>query len=337
MWSRGSRRPRRPASACGPLIGSSWGFQATPELTAAAARRAGERAAEVARASARVTGVPIDLAAGAGRGGELGQRLRGAPARRREHLRAGRPARRRHHHHRRRRHPPRAGRPPDLGHGEVVRVQRGQPHRPAHRRVRGRDGRHRDRRRRDATAQLPGRAGPVRHAGLGGRARDRPPGQRSPHRRGGQGAPQRPAVPGADHHPHPRQRADGPPDPRVGGPRHRARSHPRLGGRLRRHLVARPGAARVDALRLRPDEHHRRRHPPGRARQLRLRRRGRAGAGGRHRQGGHVGRGALGSRLRAARRPHLGRHGAGRRRRPPADGADDQRRASSPATARSTR
>ncbi len=44
------------------LIGSSWGFQATPELTAAAARHAGERAAEVARASARVTGVPVDLA-----------------------------------------------------------------------------------------------------------------------------------------------------------------------------------------------------------------------------------------------------------------------------------
>src|SRR5690348_3845154 len=44
------------------LIGSSWGFQSTPQLTAAAARRAGERATEVARASARVTGVPIDLA-----------------------------------------------------------------------------------------------------------------------------------------------------------------------------------------------------------------------------------------------------------------------------------
>src|SRR5687767_250530 len=44
------------------LTSSSWGFQATPELDAAAARRAGERAAEVARASARVTGVPIDLA-----------------------------------------------------------------------------------------------------------------------------------------------------------------------------------------------------------------------------------------------------------------------------------
>jgi TldD protein len=44
------------------LIGSSWGFQATPELTAAAARRAGERAAAVARASARVAGPPLVLA-----------------------------------------------------------------------------------------------------------------------------------------------------------------------------------------------------------------------------------------------------------------------------------
>ena len=43
------------------LIGSSWGFQATPELTVAAARRAGERATEVARASARVSGAPVDL------------------------------------------------------------------------------------------------------------------------------------------------------------------------------------------------------------------------------------------------------------------------------------
>ncbi|HEY3702674.1 MAG TPA: DNA gyrase modulator, partial [Acidimicrobiales bacterium] len=38
------------------LIGSSWGFFATPETTTAAARRAGERAAEIARASALVAG-----------------------------------------------------------------------------------------------------------------------------------------------------------------------------------------------------------------------------------------------------------------------------------------
>ena len=44
------------------LIGSSWGFESTPELTVAAARRAGERAAAVARASARVAGPPLELA-----------------------------------------------------------------------------------------------------------------------------------------------------------------------------------------------------------------------------------------------------------------------------------
>jgi TldD protein len=44
------------------LIGSSWGFQATPTLTDRAARRAGEGAAAVARASARVAGPPLELA-----------------------------------------------------------------------------------------------------------------------------------------------------------------------------------------------------------------------------------------------------------------------------------
>jgi TldD protein len=44
------------------LIGSSWGFQATPTLTEAAARGAGEGAAAVARASGRVAGPPLDLA-----------------------------------------------------------------------------------------------------------------------------------------------------------------------------------------------------------------------------------------------------------------------------------
>ncbi len=44
------------------LIGSSWGFFATDQLTTAAARRAGERAAEIARASASVPGAPIELA-----------------------------------------------------------------------------------------------------------------------------------------------------------------------------------------------------------------------------------------------------------------------------------
>ena len=43
------------------LIGSSWGFQATPTLTEAEARRAGEGAAAVAKASGRVPGPPMEL------------------------------------------------------------------------------------------------------------------------------------------------------------------------------------------------------------------------------------------------------------------------------------
>jgi len=45
------------------LIGSSWGFFATPTLTAAAARSAGERAAQTAQASAQVAGPDLELAA----------------------------------------------------------------------------------------------------------------------------------------------------------------------------------------------------------------------------------------------------------------------------------
>jgi len=44
------------------LYGSSWGFFATPELTERHARRAGERAAEIAKASALVPGPPLEFA-----------------------------------------------------------------------------------------------------------------------------------------------------------------------------------------------------------------------------------------------------------------------------------
>ena len=46
------------------LIGSSWGFFATPDLDVAAARRAGETAAAIARASASVSTRPLVLAHG---------------------------------------------------------------------------------------------------------------------------------------------------------------------------------------------------------------------------------------------------------------------------------
>jgi TldD protein len=44
------------------LIGSSWGFFAVPDVGSAAARRAGEQAAAVARASTRVPGKDLELA-----------------------------------------------------------------------------------------------------------------------------------------------------------------------------------------------------------------------------------------------------------------------------------
>src|SRR5207237_1942808 len=44
------------------LIGSSWGFFAVPDVSTAAARRAGELAAAVARASTQVPGADLDLA-----------------------------------------------------------------------------------------------------------------------------------------------------------------------------------------------------------------------------------------------------------------------------------
>jgi TldD protein len=43
------------------LIGSSWGFSSVPDVGSAAARRAGEQAAAVARASTLVAGAPLNL------------------------------------------------------------------------------------------------------------------------------------------------------------------------------------------------------------------------------------------------------------------------------------
>ena len=209
----------------------------------------------------------------------------------------------RHRGHRRRRHPAGPGQPPDLGHAEVVRLERGQPDRPAPRRVRGRHRRHgasaTARRSAAATRACAASTAPAAGSWCGSSTCSATPPRIAEE---AQALLRRAAVPGDDHDADPRQRADGAPDPRVGRPRHRARPDPRVGGRVRRHVVARPRPARVAPLRLRPHEHHRRRHPARRARQLRLRRRGRPRAGGRHRQGRHLGRRALRARLGAARR-----------------------------------
>ena len=230
------------------LVGSGWGFYAVPDLVDAAARAAGAQATAIATSSARVAREAIGPRARrgrpAGRGPASARSTRSACLARRQ----GRPARAGVGDDGRARRRHRRGDVPDLGHRQVVRVQRGPPHRPAHPRVRRRDHGHVDRRRRDAAPLVPGRARPVRHARAGrwsteidieahaARVADESRALLSA-----------PPCPSRRDDADPRRRADGAADPRVGRPRHRARPHPRLGGRLRRHVVARPGPARRPA------------------------------------------------------------------------------------------
>ena len=58
----GLRRSESAGVGVRALIGSSWGFSATSDLGDGAVRRAGEEAAAIARASARVPGPPLELA-----------------------------------------------------------------------------------------------------------------------------------------------------------------------------------------------------------------------------------------------------------------------------------
>ena len=227
------------------LVGSGWGFFAVPDLADAAARAAGTRAAEIAAASALVSRgaaelVPSEPTSGSWASeclvdpfavsladkGDLLVRATTSDGR----------ARRR----------PGRGPLPAVGHGEVVRVERGPPHRPARPRVRGRSDGDGDRRRRDPAPLVPGRPRPVRHPGVGVRRRARPRGPRRPHRLGGPPAAQRPALPERGDDADPRLRAARLADPRVRRPRHRAGPHPRVGGGVRRDVVARPGPARLD-------------------------------------------------------------------------------------------
>ena len=284
------------------LIGSSWGFFSVPDVGSAAARRAGEQAAAVARASALVAGPGPQARPGDARPGLMGIGVPGRPLER-QPRREGRPPRGRDPDARRERRRRRGSRPPDLGHPQVARLERGHPRRPAHRRVRRAHERDRGRRRRDPAALLPRHPRPVRDPRLGARPRDRPARPGGPRRKRGPGAAQRgplPLVRGDG--PDPRRRADGAPDPRVGRPRDGARPDPRLGGGVRRHVLARPEAAGLAPLRQRPHEHHRRRDAARVAGQLRLRRRGHARPPGRHREGRHLGRDAERPRLRRARR-----------------------------------
>jgi TldD protein len=58
----GVNRDSRTGVGVRALIGGSWGFHAVPDAGPAAARAAGEQAARIARASARVAGAPLELA-----------------------------------------------------------------------------------------------------------------------------------------------------------------------------------------------------------------------------------------------------------------------------------
>ena len=156
------------------LVGSGWGFFAVPDLAdivGAGGRRAGRR--EIAAASAAVARGSLELLPASPVTGSWASEcvidpLGVALSDKGDLLVAGDDddarARRRH----------RRGPVPGVGHRQVVRVERGPPHRPADPRVRRRDHGHGDRRRRDPTPLLPGGTWPVRHPWLGARRRDRP-------------------------------------------------------------------------------------------------------------------------------------------------------------------
>ncbi len=186
------RRGRRPgrgrrASGCAPSSVRGGASTPCPTSTMRRPRLAGSRATAIAESSALVSRAATPLLAGEANVGSWASECLTDPlgvslATKGDMLDAGigddgRPRRR-----------PGRGDVPDLGHRQVVRVERGGPHRPADPRVRRRDHGDVDRRRRDAAPLVPGGAGPVRHAGLGaGRPRStsrptRPVSPRSPGR-----------------------------------------------------------------------------------------------------------------------------------------------------------
>ena len=282
------------------LIGSSWGFFAVPDVRRG--RAPGRRAAAaVARASALVAGP--DLASPRRR------RLRAPGARGsrgpvdRRPRREGRPPRGGHADDAGARRGRRRGHPPHLGHPQVARLvaraRRVDQHivecgAAMNATVVG-EG---ETQRRSATRASA--ASTARAAGSSSASWTCPGNAAADRRRGAGAADRRPVPLARRHRPDPGQRADGAPDPRVGRPRDGARPDPRLGGGVRRHLLARPRQLGIAAVRLGADEHHRRRDAARRARQLRLRRRGDAGPPASTSSGTASGSGALSGRDSAA-------------------------------------
>ena len=244
------------------LIGSSWGFFAVPDVGSAAARRAGEQAAAVARASTlwspgRTSGSPRRRPSRAHWESECREdpwtrqpRREGRPPRGRDPDDASRTAP--------------TSRKPATGSGT-----------PASGSSRARAPTSTSTsssaaRAMNATAVGEGETQRRRYPGIRGQYGTRGwelvreidlPGQRGPRSRSEARAllTRRPLPLARRDGPDPRRRADGAPDPRVGRPRDGARPDPRLGGGVRRHVLARPEAARLAPLRRGADEHHRRR------------------------------------------------------------------------------
>ena len=165
------------------LVGSGWGFFATPDLTrrSGTASRSGRRRGGRRQRPRRAPGRSADRPPAGD--GVVGERVPRRPLHRRAG-REGRPAGAGDGDHARARRRHRRGPLPDLGHRQVARVERWSSHRSTHPRVRGRDHGDGDRRRRDAASVVSRRPRAVRHARLGARPRDRPRGQRRPRRRG---------------------------------------------------------------------------------------------------------------------------------------------------------
>ena len=210
---------------------------------------------------------------------------------------------------------------------QVVRLQRGPPHRPAHPRVRRRHLGQRDRRRRDPAPVLPvataGSTAPAAGSWSTSWTWPRTPPRIAEEARALLTAPLCPA---------------GETTLILGGEQMALQIHESVGHAIELDRIlgweaAFAGTSWLDldqlgiaAVRLGADEHHHRPDHPGRAGLLRLRRRGHAGGQRARGPRRHLGRRARRPRLGGGGRAGLRRQRAGRRLGPAADGADDQRR-----------
>ena len=228
------------------LVGSSWGFFALPDLSDAAARTAGsegrrDRRRQCVRAGSAAARIPAPVVSGDLVIGVRGRPARGAPVRQGRSV--GIASRRRCT----RRVPTRPREATTFGTPENG-SSRSEGHRiDQHIRECGAgisatvigDGETQRRSYPSYRGQFGTRGWELIDRARPGRAR------RADRRRGARRCSTAPRLPGRRHHPDPRQRADGAADPRVGRARDRAGPHPRLGGGVRRYVLAGPRPARI--------------------------------------------------------------------------------------------